>query len=80
MGNKDVRLIDANAAKIRFAKHREDCINDDDINAANVFSDVVAELGEFPTFDAAPVVHGEWIGYETSSYNGNDEYEEPRWM
>lgn len=41
---------------------------------------------EFPsgiataTVDAAPVVHGEWIGYETSSYNGNDEYGEPRWI
>lgn len=33
-----------------------------------------------PAVDAAPVVHGEWIGYETSSYNGNDEYGEPRWI
>lgn len=33
-----------------------------------------------PAIDAAPVVHGEWIGYETSSYNGNDEYGEPRWI
>lgn len=33
-----------------------------------------------PAINAAPVVHGEWIGYETSSYNGNDEYGEPRWI
>ena len=26
------RLIDADAAKIRFANYREDCINEDDIN------------------------------------------------
>lgn len=45
------RLIDADAAKIRFANYREDCINEDDINAANVFADVVSELDEFPTID-----------------------------
>lgn len=45
------RLIDADAAKIRFANYREDCINEDDINAANVFADVVLELDEFPTID-----------------------------
>lgn len=45
------RLINANAAKIQFAKYREDCINGDDINAENVFDDVVAELDEFPTID-----------------------------
>lgn len=45
------RLIDADAAKIRFANCREDCINEDDINAANVFADVVSELDEFPTID-----------------------------
>lgn len=33
-----------------------------------------------PAIDAAPVVRGEWVGYETSSYNGNDEYGEPRWI
>ena len=37
-------------------------------------------LAGMPAVDAAPVVHGEWIGYETSSYNGNDEYGEPRWI
>ena len=45
------RMIDADAAKIRFANYREDCINEDDINAANVFADVVSELDEFPTID-----------------------------
>ena len=45
------RLIDADAAKIRFANYREDYINEDDINAANVFADVVSELDEFPTID-----------------------------
>lgn len=45
------RLIDADAAKIRFANYREDCINEDDINAADVFADVVSELDEFPTID-----------------------------
>jgi len=45
------RLIDADAAKICFANYREDCINEDDINAANVFADVVSELDEFPTID-----------------------------
>ena len=45
------RLIDADAAKIRFANYREDCINEDDINAANVFADVVSEFDEFPTID-----------------------------
>ena len=45
------RLIDADVAKIRFANYREDCINEDDINAANVFADVVSELDEFPTID-----------------------------
>lgn len=45
------RLIDADAAKIRFANYREDCINEDDINAANIFADVVSELDEFPTID-----------------------------
>ena len=45
------RLIDADAAKIRFANDREDCINEDDINAANVCADVVSELDEFPTID-----------------------------
>ena len=40
----------------------------------------ISEVETAPTVDAAPVVHGEWIGYETSSYNGNDEYEEPRWI
>ena len=47
------RLIDADAAKIRFANYREDCINEDDINAADVFADVVSELDEFPTIDPA---------------------------
>ncbi len=45
------RLIDADAAKIRFANYREDCINEDDINTADVFADVVSELDEFPTID-----------------------------
>ena len=45
------RLIDADAEKIRFAHYRDDCINEDDINAANVFADVVSELDEFPTID-----------------------------
>lgn len=45
------RMIDADAAKIRFANYREDCINEDDINAANVFADVVSELDEFLTID-----------------------------
>ena len=45
------RLIDADAAKIRFANYREDCINEDDINAADVFADVVSEFDEFPTID-----------------------------
>ena len=45
------RLIDADAAKIRCANYREDCINEDDINAADVFADVVSELDEFPTID-----------------------------
>lgn len=45
------RMIDADAAKIRFANYREDCINEDDINAANGFADVVSELDEFPTID-----------------------------
>ena len=52
------RLIDANAAKIQFAKYREDCINGDDINAANVFADVVAELDEFPTIDPVHTANG----------------------
>lgn len=40
----------------------------------------VGDIEDAPAVDAAPVVHGEWIGYETSSYNGNDEYGEPRWI
>ena len=40
----------------------------------------VGDIEDAPAVDAAPVVHSEWIGYETSSYNGNDEYGEPRWI
>ena len=54
------RLIDADAAKIRFANYREDYINEDDINAANVFADVVSELDEFPTIDP---VHAAGVCY-----------------
>lgn len=62
------RLIDADAAKIRFANYREDCINEDDINAANVFADVVLELDEFPTIDP---VHASGACYcrECRNYN-----------
>lgn len=62
------RLIDADAAKIRFANYREDCINEDDINAANVFADVVSELDEFPTIDP---VHAAGACYcrECRNYN-----------
>lgn len=52
------RLIDADAAKIRFANYREDCINEDDINAADVFADVVSELDEFPTIDPVHAAGG----------------------
>ena len=62
------RMIDADAAKIRFANYREDCINEDDINAANVFADVVSELDEFPTIDP---VHAAGACYcrECRNYN-----------
>lgn len=62
------RLIDADAAKIRFANYREDCINEDDINAADVFADVVSELDEFQTIDP---VHAAGACYcrECRNYN-----------
>lgn len=62
------RLIDADAAKIRFANYREDCINEDDINAANVFADVVSELDEFPTIDPVRAV-GACYCWECRNYN-----------
>lgn len=66
------RLIDADAAKIRFANYREDCINEDDINAANVFADVVSELDEFPTIDP---VHDAGACYcrECTCWNRHDD-------
>ena len=67
------RLIDADAAKIRFANYREDCINEDDINAANVFADVVLELDEFPTIDP---VHASGACYcrECKHWQGHYDY------
>lgn len=62
------RLIDADAAKIRFANYREDCINEDDINAADVFADVVSELDEFPTIDPVHAA-GACYCWECRNYN-----------
>ncbi|GEM_PF-1131178 len=66
------RLIDADAAKIRFANYREDCINEDDINTADVFADVVSELDEFPTIDP---VHASGACYcrECTYWNRHDD-------
>lgn len=66
------RLIDADAAKIRFANYREDCINEDDINTADVFADVVSELDEFPTID--PVhASGACYCWECTCWNRHDD-------
>ena len=39
-----------------------------------------SDIDNAPTIDAAPVVHGYWIGYETSAYGGTSDDGDVRWI
>ena len=53
------------------------CINHPELLSKE---DTMHCIDNLPAADVAPVRHGEWIEYETSSYAGTDDFGEPKWV
>lgn len=58
--------IKREAAKARLRMWITDCVLDGDNEAADCFRDCIDLLDSIPAADVAPVVHGQWIGIDSS--------------
>lgn len=58
--------IDREDAKARLRMWITDCVLYGDNEAADCFRDCIDLLDSIPAADVAPVVHGQWIGIDSS--------------
>ena len=58
--------IEREVAKERLRIWITDCVLDGDNEAADCFRDCIDLLDSIPAADVAPVVHGQWIGIDSS--------------
>lgn len=64
-----MRLIDADALIVEIKTCLWDWESVNGIMAKTVLNQTITDIGNMPTIDAVPVVHGNWVKCETADFN-----------